>query len=196
MSRMRITSFLLRAAAKAARSSEQSGQYVARRMISTNGASLAAGTGRRMLGMSAWQIPIPLAAQGVRHISLDALKPSDNFVPRHNSTTPEEEAAMVKATGFSSLDALIDATVPKSIRRGDAMDMGRYSEGMTESEFLSFFKNMANKNQVFKSYIGMGYYDTHVPGVILRNVLENPGWYTQYTPYQAEIAQGRCVAVA
>ncbi|WIA42495.1 hypothetical protein OEZ86_008483 [Tetradesmus obliquus] len=161
-------------------------------MISTNGVGLAAaGAGRSLLGVSAWRMPIPLAAQGVRHISLDALKPSDNFVPRHNSTTLEEEAAMVQATGFASMDALIDATVPKSIRRGDAMDMGIYSEGMTESEFLGFFKNMAEKNTVLKSYIGMGYYDTHVPPVILRNVLENPGWYTQYTPYQAEIAQGR-----
>lgn len=98
---------------------------------------------------------------------------------------------MVAETGFNSMDDLIKATVPGSIVRPDNMEMGRYTDGMTESEFLDFFKNMAGKNKVLKSYIGMGYYNTHTPPVILRNVLENPGWYTQYTPYQAEIAQGR-----
>lgn len=99
---------------------------------------------------------------------------------------------MVKVTGFSSLDALIDATVPKEIRRSDGMPLGpKYNEGMTENAFLEYFKNMTTKNEVYKSFIGTGYYNTHIPPVILRNVLENPGWYTQYTPYQAEISQGR-----
>ncbi|EFJ42017.1 hypothetical protein VOLCADRAFT_107448 [Volvox carteri f. nagariensis] len=131
------------------------------------------------------------AASGVRFIAVDALLPSDDFKPRHNSGSPAEIDAMVNMTGFSSLDALIDATVPKAIVRKDGMDLGKYHEGMTESQFLSYFKSMAGKNKVLKSFLGMGYYDVHVPPVILRNVLENPGWYTQYTPYQAEIAQGR-----
>ena len=71
------------------------------------------------------------------------------------------------------------------------MDMGKWSNPLSESEFLDTMKSMADKNQVFKSYQGTGYYGVHVPPVILRNVLENPGWYTQYTPYQAEIAQAR-----
>lgn len=97
---------------------------------------------------------------------------------------------MLKTCGFSSLDDLIEATVPKSIRRSP-MNLGKYQEGYTESEFLSKFKEMASKNKVLKSFIGMGYYNTYLPPVIQRNLLENPGWYTQYTPYQAEIAQGR-----
>ncbi|KAG1676468.1 hypothetical protein FOA52_002288 [Chlamydomonas sp. UWO 241] len=131
------------------------------------------------------------ASAGLRSISTEALGPSDHFVPRHNSGTQAEVDAMVSACGFKSLASLIDATVPTAIRRTDGMSMGKYTDGMTESEFIEFFKAMASKNKVYKSYIGMGYYNTHTPPVILRNVLENPGWYTQYTPYQAEIAQGR-----
>mmetsp|Transcript_10501 Transcript_10501/g.31532 ORF Transcript_10501/g.31532 Transcript_10501/m.31532 type:complete len:1043 (-) Transcript_10501:453-3581(-) len=140
-----------------------------------------------------WRAPAAssFAASGLRGIAIDALKPSDDFVPRHNSGSKAEVDAMLAVTGFKTLDHLIDATVPDAIRRSDGMKMGKYTDGMTESEFLEFFKNMASKNKVFKTYIGMGYYNTHCPPVILRNVLENPGWYTQYTPYQAEIAQGR-----
>eukprot|EP00887_Chlorella_sp_A99_P006129 scaffold22.g6129.t1 len=151
------------------------------------------------------QGPAALArAGGLRCIALAALKPSDRFEPRHNSISAVEEAAMAQAAGFDSLDALIDATVPAAIRRADGMPLGKFQlarvlstwcsflqEGMTESEFLDYFKEMASKNKVLKSYIGMGYYGTHIPPVILRNLLENPGWYTQYTPYQAEISQGR-----
>ena len=89
------------------------------------------------------------------------------------------------------MDALVDATVPTDIRRSGMMDMGKWTEPLSESEFLGMFKEMAGKNKVFKSFQGTGYYGTHVPTVIMRNVLENPGWYTQYTPYQAEISQGR-----
>ncbi|KAJ9528359.1 hypothetical protein QJQ45_014338 [Haematococcus lacustris] len=131
------------------------------------------------------------AASGVRHISVQSLQPSDHFVPRHNSGSSADIQAMVDATGFPTLDALIEATVPQAIKRTDGMEMGKYTPGMTESQFLDFFKAMASKNKLYKNFIGMGYYGTHLPPVIQRNVLENPGWYTQYTPYQAEIAQGR-----
>jgi glycine dehydrogenase len=144
------------------------------------GASLLRGSGN-----GAVELPL-----GARAISVEALRPSDTFQRRHNSPTPEEQTVMAEACGFASMDALIDATVPKSIRR-PALGLSRYAEGLTESQMLAHFKALAAKNRVMRSYIGMGYYDTFVPPVILRNILENPGWYTQYTPYQAEIAQGR-----
>eukprot|EP00210_Caulerpa_lentillifera_P007104 g6797.t1 len=130
------------------------------------------------------------ATSGTRAISVASLKPSDNFQPRHNSITKSEEAEMVKTCGFKSLDHMIDSTVPYGIKR-DPLNMGKYHNGYNESEFLEKFKKMASRNRIMKSYIGMGYYGTYLPPVIQRNLLENPGWYTQYTPYQAEIAQGR-----
>ncbi|GMH32889.1 hypothetical protein BSKO_00723 [Bryopsis sp. KO-2023] len=144
------------------------------------------GQGRAPTG-GAWS---PLSGGYSRAISTATLKPSDTFAPRHNSISDAEASEMLDVCGFKSMDALIDATVPTAIRRKD-MDMGKYNEGFTESEFLSMFKDMAMKNKVFKTYTGMGYYNTFIPPVIQRNLLENPGWYTQYTPYQAEIAQGR-----
>lgn len=125
-----------------------------------------------------------------RSISVDALRPSDTFPRRHNSATPEEQSTMAASCGFGSLDALIDATVPKSIRIPD-MKFAKFDGGLTESEMIAHMSRLAAKNKVFKSFIGMGYYDTSVPAVILRNIMENPAWYTQYTPYQAEISQGR-----
>lgn len=127
---------------------------------------------------------------GTRSISVEALKPSDTFPRRHNSATPEEQTKMAEFVGFNSLDALIDATVPRSIRI-DKMKMPIFDEGLTEAQMIEHMKNLASKNTIAKSYIGMGYYNTLVPPVILRNIMENPGWYTQYTPYQAEISQGR-----
>ena len=126
----------------------------------------------------------------IRSISVDSLKPSDTFPRRHNSATSEEQTKMAQLCGFQSLDSLIDATVPKSIRIG-SMDFTKFDEGLTESQMIGHMKNLASKNKIFKSFIGMGYYNTYVPPVILRNIMENPGWYTQYTPYQAEISQGR-----
>lgn len=126
----------------------------------------------------------------VRSISVGALKPSDTFPRRHNSATPEEQTQMVETCGFSSMDSLIDATVPKSIRL-DSMKFSKFDEGLTEAQMIEHMQKLASKNKVFKSYIGMGYYNTFVPPVILRNIMENPAWYTQYTPYQAEISQGR-----
>ncbi|KAG8375664.1 hypothetical protein BUALT_Bualt10G0123800 [Buddleja alternifolia] len=125
-----------------------------------------------------------------RSISVDALKPSDTFPRRHNSATPEDQSKMAEFVGFDNLDSLIDATVPKSIRI-DNMEMPIFDKGLTEAQMLQHMQDLASKNKVFKSYIGMGYYNTFVPPVILRNIMENPGWYTQYTPYQAEISQGR-----
>ncbi|KAK4491002.1 hypothetical protein RD792_001723 [Penstemon davidsonii] len=125
-----------------------------------------------------------------RSISIDALKPSDTFARRHNSATPEEQSKMAEFVGFNTLDSLIDATVPKSIRIGK-MELPIFDIGLTEAQMLGHMKDLASKNKVFKSFIGMGYYNTYVPPVILRNIMENPGWYTQYTPYQAEISQGR-----
>ncbi|KAL8054381.1 hypothetical protein ABFX02_05G133800 [Erythranthe guttata] len=127
---------------------------------------------------------------GARSISVAALKPSDTFPRRHNSATPEDQSKMAEFVGFKTLDELIDATVPKSIRI-DKMDLPIFGEGLTEAQMLAHMSDLASKNKVFKSYIGMGYYNTYVPPVILRNIMENPGWYTQYTPYQAEISQGR-----
>ncbi|KAL4447273.1 hypothetical protein ABPG77_007306 [Micractinium sp. CCAP 211/92] len=148
------------------------------------GTSLAGLTGHGAAGLARWG--------AMRPISVQALKPSDRFEPRHNSISPAEQQAMAQFCGFDSVDALVEATVPAAIKRTDGMPLGdKYHEGLTESEFLAMFKEMAGKNKVFKSYIGMGYYNTHTPPVILRNLLENPGWYTQYTPYQAEISQGR-----
>jgi len=129
---------------------------------------------------------------GARGISLSALQPTDTFEKRHNSSIdcPADLDAMLKTTGFASLDELINATVPSDIRR-EPLKMGKYTQPLTESEFLAKFKEMMGKNKIMKSMIGQGYYGTHTPTVILRNIMENPGWYTQYTPYQAEIAQGR-----
>ncbi|GAA0166124.1 dehydrogenase [Lithospermum erythrorhizon] len=126
----------------------------------------------------------------VRSISVEALKPSDTFPRRHNSATPDEQSKMAEFCGFGSLDDLITATVPKSIRI-DSMKLPIFHEGLTESQMIKHMESLASKNKVFKSFIGMGYYGTYVPHVILRNIMENPGWYTQYTPYQAEISQGR-----
>lgn len=120
------------------------------------------------------------------------LRKSPAFEARHNGPDNHEVADMLKVVGADSLDTLIDQTVPASIRMQEPLNL---PEAKSEFEFLNEFKALASKNQVFKSYIGMGYYNTIVPGVILRNVLENPGWYTAYTPYQAEIAQGRLEAL-
>ncbi|KAL1562255.1 glycine dehydrogenase (aminomethyl-transferring) [Salvia divinorum] len=127
---------------------------------------------------------------GTRSISVDALKASDTFPRRHNSATPEDQSKMAEFVGFETLDSLIDATVPKSIRAHD-MKFSIFDEGLTEAQMIEHMKDLASKNKIFKSFIGMGYYNTFVPPVILRNIMENPAWYTQYTPYQAEISQGR-----
>lgn len=117
-------------------------------------------------------------------------KQSAEFAQRHIGPDENETKEMLATIGVSSMDELIDKTVPKGIRLAKSA-LAEVGEAMGESEYLTELKTIANKNKVFKSYIGQGYYDTIVPSVILRNLFENPGWYTQYTPYQAEIAQGR-----
>ena len=116
----------------------------------------------------------------------------DQFVNRHVDPTSEEIDQMLKALGFSSLDALIDETVPNSIRLQKELDLPKQK---SEYEALKQLRAIASDNQVFRSFIGMGYYDCITPAAIQRNILENPGWYTAYTPYQPEIAQGRLEAL-
>ena len=115
-------------------------------------------------------------------------KQQREFIGRHIGPDAEQTQAMLDAIGVSSLDELIAKTIPESIRMKEALDI---PEPMSEHAYLTELKKTASLNKVFKSYIGQGYYDTITPSVILRNLFENPGWYTQYTPYQAEIAQGR-----
>ncbi|REE01734.1 aminomethyl-transferring glycine dehydrogenase [Marinoscillum furvescens] len=114
------------------------------------------------------------------------------FETRHNGPTPSEESEMMRALNVASLDELIDQTIPQKIRLQNPLKL---SEPLNEYEYLNKLKLTASKNKVFKSYIGQGYYNCVVPTVIQRNILENPGWYTAYTPYQAEIAQGRLEAL-
>ena len=121
-----------------------------------------------------------------------SLNPSTKFESRHNGPSASEISVMLEKIGAASLDELIDQTIPKTIQLGRPLDLPK---AKTEASFLREFKKLASKNRIFKSFIGLGYYDTIVPGVILRNILENPGWYTAYTPYQAEIAQGRLEAL-
>ncbi|KPZ61987.1 aminomethyl-transferring glycine dehydrogenase [Pseudoalteromonas sp. P1-7a] len=120
--------------------------------------------------------------------SLEQLEQKQDFIRRHIGPSPAQVSDMLSALEVSSVQELIDQTVPASIRLAQPLTVG---ESRTEVETLSYLKSVASKNKVFKSYIGQGYHPTHVPHVILRNVLENPGWYTAYTPYQPEIAQGR-----
>ena len=127
-----------------------------------------------------------------KNFSSDSLAPPDEFVRRHIGPNEAETLAMLKAIGFDTLNALTDAAVPAQIRLGKSLDL---PAARSEHQALAELKSVAAQNQVFRSFIGMGYYDCLTPPVIQRNVLENPGWYTQYTPYQAEISQGRLEAL-
>ena len=114
------------------------------------------------------------------------------FENRHIGPSVAEEQEMLRVLGVDSVDALIDQTVPQDIRRTDALAL---DAGLGEHSYLRMLEAKAAKNKVFRSYIGLGYYGTRVPSVIRRNIFENPGWYTSYTPYQAEISQGRLEAI-
>jgi glycine dehydrogenase len=116
----------------------------------------------------------------------------DNFVNRHNGPRQNEVVKMLKKIGLSSVDELIEQTIPSAIRLKKPLAIGA---AMTEFEYHAYLRKIASKNKVFRTYLGMGYYGTIVPAVNQRNILENPGWYTAYTPYQAEIAQGRLEAL-
>ncbi|WP_028603416.1 aminomethyl-transferring glycine dehydrogenase [Ottowia thiooxydans] len=125
-------------------------------------------------------------------ISLSALENPSEFVARHIGIGAADEKQMLSVIGEASRQALIDSIVPRSIARAKALDL---PPAITEAAALAELKEIASRNQVLKSFIGQGYYGTYTPGVILRNVLENPAWYTAYTPYQAEISQGRMEAL-
>lgn len=117
---------------------------------------------------------------------------TDKFVDRHIGPNKEEIKEMLNTIGVDSIEELIGETVPSKIRMNKELEL---SEPITEFQFLIKLKKIAQKNKVYRSFIGMGYYNTILPPVIQRNILENPGWYTQYTPYQAEISQGRLEAL-
>ncbi len=125
-------------------------------------------------------------------IALKDLEPGANFIRRHIGPDDAETAAMLKQVGAKSLDDFIDKVVPKRIRAKRPLDL---KKAMPERTALSYLREAASRNEVFTSMIGMGYYGTITPKVILRNLLENPGWYTAYTPYQAEVSQGRLEAL-
>ena len=117
---------------------------------------------------------------------------SDEFSQRHNSISEDDQKKMLSEIGVKSMDELINLTIPDSIRLKSELNL---DPAQTETQYLKSFKDLVGKNKKYKSYIGMGYYDCITPNVIKRNILENPGWYTAYTPYQAEIAQGRLEAL-
>jgi glycine dehydrogenase len=117
---------------------------------------------------------------------------TDRFVARHNGPRESDIKLMLKKIGAGSVNDLIDQTIPKNIRLKKPLNL---PEGMTEYQYQKHLRTIAAKNKIYKTYIGLGYYNTIVPPVVQRNVLENPGWYTAYTPYQAEISQGRLEAL-
>ncbi|MFP6557486.1 aminomethyl-transferring glycine dehydrogenase [Paraburkholderia sp. B3] len=128
-------------------------------------------------------------------LTLAALETHEAFAGRHIGPDTADQQAMLGTLGFASRTALIEAVIPAAIRRQETLPLGPFSAPRTEAEALAGLRALADKNEVFRSYIGQGYYDTHTPAVILRNVLENPAWYTAYTPYQPEISQGRLEAL-
>ncbi|GJH21096.1 aminomethyl-transferring glycine dehydrogenase [Caballeronia novacaledonica] len=128
-------------------------------------------------------------------LSLAALECHDAFAERHIGPDDADQRAMLDALGFASRAAFIDAVIPESIRRKETLPLGAFTQPKSEAEALASLRKLADENLVFRTWIGQGYYGTHTPAVILRNVLENPAWYTAYTPYQPEISQGRLEAL-
>ena len=131
---------------------------------------------------------------------LDRENLTSTFADRHIGPRPEDIEQMLETLGYTSMDAFIEDVVPADICVSSPLSLdicgkNAKSQGLSEYEVLDVLRHLASQNKVFRSYIGMGYYNCHVPPVIQRNILENPGWYTQYTPYQAEISQGRLEAL-
>ncbi len=116
----------------------------------------------------------------------------DLLQARHIGVSEQDEAYMLQTIGVKSLDELIDQTIPASIRLEESIEL---PEPLTEQQYAEHIAEIASKNKLFTSYIGQGWYDTCTPAVILRNIFENPSWYTSYTPYQAEVSQGRLEAL-
>jgi len=123
---------------------------------------------------------------------LVSLEDAEEFIPRHIGISQADERHMLSVIGEASRRALVEGIVPRAIARRTAM---RLPPPVSEAAALAELRAIAGRNQIFRSFIGQGYHGTHTPGVILRNVLENPAWYTAYTPYQAEISQGRMEAL-
>ncbi len=123
---------------------------------------------------------------------LAELEHHQEFIGRHIGPELEQQAQMLATLGYANMDEFIAAVVPDSIRMQNPLQL---ESAQTEAEALAKLRQISAKNQPLKSFIGQGYYNTHTPNVILRNVLENPAWYTAYTPYQPEISQGRLQAV-
>ncbi len=123
---------------------------------------------------------------------MNKFETNDQFVKRHIGPSAEDVKEMLSTIGVENLDELIQKTIPEKIRLEKKLETGK---ALKENQFLEHLRTIAQKNLIYKSYIGMGYCDTITPSVIIRNILENPGWYTQYTPYQAEISQGRLEAL-
>ncbi len=122
----------------------------------------------------------------------DTLSTADEFVPRHIGPRELDEIAMLDLLGYESLDAMTAQVIPESIKGTSVLDL---PAGLSEADALAELRAIAGKNRLLKSLIGQGYYNTHTPAPILRNLLENPAWYTAYTPYQPEISQGRLEAL-
>ncbi|WP_028101237.1 aminomethyl-transferring glycine dehydrogenase [Pseudoduganella violaceinigra] len=127
--------------------------------------------------------------------SLTQLEARDAFIARHIGPEAAEQQQMLDVLGYATRAALIDAIVPPGIRNKNALQLGQFFQPLPENEALAKLKGIASKNKVLKSLIGQGYYNAHTPGVVLRNIFENPAWYTAYTPYQPEISQGRLEAI-
>ncbi|MFL6674099.1 MAG: aminomethyl-transferring glycine dehydrogenase subunit GcvPA, partial [Massilia sp.] len=127
--------------------------------------------------------------------SLTQLEARGAFIPRHIGPSDSEQAAMLSTLGYASRAELIEAVVPANIRKKSKLELGQFFEPLPEQAALAKLKALASKNKVMKSMIGQGYYGTHTPAVVLRNIFENPAWYTAYTPYQPEISQGRLEAI-
>ena len=125
---------------------------------------------------------------GRRTLSTSVFPVTDHFKKRHIGPQEKERDEMLESLGFNSLEELSTSTVPAAIRHSFELDL---APAMTESEATEMLKGMADKNKVMKNFIGMGYYGTLTPAVVRRNLVEDPSWYTSYTPYQPEISQGR-----